>query len=93
MCLSVWDTTRSPDQWKVFILRTCGIYNLAYWEGGGFWENNQTGDARGTFYRGKHGTGIYTTTDKPYSNGLRLGSDHRAPNRRRVTVRGPRRSA
>ncbi|WP_126644058.1 hypothetical protein [Embleya hyalina] len=69
LCLSVWDTTKSPDQWKVFAFWKCGVYNVANWEGSGYWENNQSGTARGTFYSGKNGTGNSNTTDKPYSNG------------------------
>ncbi|MFE5333485.1 hypothetical protein ACFRCG_44575 [Embleya sp. NPDC056575] len=69
LCLSVWDTTKSPDQWKVFAFRTCGVYNIKNWLGNGYWENNQTGKARGTFYSGPNGTGNSNTTDKPYSYG------------------------
>ncbi|WP_439680171.1 hypothetical protein [Embleya sp. MST-111070] len=69
LCLSVWDKTVSPHQWKVFAFRTCGVYNIKNWLGDGYWENNQTGKAKGTFYSGPNGTGNSNTTDKPYSRG------------------------
>ncbi|MGC9541785.1 hypothetical protein [Streptomyces sp. UG1] len=50
LCLAVNDPTR-PDTWKVFKLYTCRTYSLSYWNGTGYYYNNQTGSrATATFY-------------------------------------------
>ncbi|KUL63393.1 MULTISPECIES: hypothetical protein [unclassified Streptomyces] len=69
LCLSVWDYSR--NQWKVFSFVNCRVYNIANWEGEGYWENNQTprgpSGPKGKFYTGANGTGSYDVTNAPYS--------------------------
>ncbi|MFI7322828.1 hypothetical protein [Streptomyces venezuelae] len=69
ICLSVQDPTKGEDKyWKVYSLTTCDIiYKVYNWEGGGFWENNQTGGAYGTFYAGANGDGDRNNTARAYA--------------------------
>ncbi|MFC0006453.1 hypothetical protein [Micromonospora siamensis] len=53
-CASVWDPTRGT--WKVFDLYYCNRYALSYWQGTGYYYNNQYGGVRVYFYNQSGGT-------------------------------------
>ncbi|MFI1676026.1 hypothetical protein [Streptomyces sp. NPDC020607] len=69
ICLSVKDPTKGASKyWKVYSLTTCDIiYKIYNWKGGGFWENNQTGGAYGTFYSGGDGDGYWNDTEPAWA--------------------------
>ena len=54
-CASAWDPT--TGNWEVFFMGTCAEYSLHYWNGGGYYYDNQYGAGAVTyFYNVNHGT-------------------------------------
>ncbi len=48
LCAIAWDPVYG--KWKVFKLYYCNTYSLSYWNGGGFYWNNQTSGTTGHVY-------------------------------------------
>ncbi|GAA1411347.1 hypothetical protein GCM10009639_62920 [Kitasatospora putterlickiae] len=48
LCVAAWDA--NADAWKVFDLDACNRYYLSYWNGTGWYVDNQTGSVTSTFY-------------------------------------------
>lgn len=63
LCTLVWDPT--SGSWKIFYLYYCNRYSLAYWQGGGYYWNNQTSGTLARFM-GENGT-IFTFSRAPSS--------------------------
>lgn len=52
LCALVWDPT--TNNWKIFYFYNCTTYELFYWNGWGYYLDNQTGSAITTFYDGAY---------------------------------------
>ncbi|MEU2556813.1 hypothetical protein ABZ589_34950 [Streptomyces sp. NPDC013313] len=48
LCTAVWNPVSL--KWRQFNLSACNLYNVFYWQNGGYYFDNQTGGVRSYFY-------------------------------------------
>ncbi|QKW05903.1 hypothetical protein HUT18_05340 [Streptomyces sp. NA04227] len=61
LCALAWDPTTTS--WKVFHFWYCDYYDLAYWNGGGYYLNQQTNHAQAIFYNSSWSEVTYANAD------------------------------
>lgn len=59
LCELVWDPT--TGNWELFKQDPCNRYYVSYWDGGGYFVNNQTSGTVSSFY-GSSGNTLWTDT-------------------------------
>ncbi|MET9119018.1 hypothetical protein ABZX38_33175 [Streptomyces longwoodensis] len=59
LCTAVWNPV--SQKWRQFNLSACNLYNVFYWQGDGYYFDNQTGGVR-SYYYGQAGNVLLSFT-------------------------------